>query len=285
MRHRLGAHESISGGLSWAIERGYAVGADVIQIFTKSNHQWSGGTYESADIELFRARAVETGIEVVASHASYLINLASPDRSLRRKSVAALVDEIARCDQLGIPNLVIHPGAHVGSGETAGLRAIVRSLNEALSRTDAGVCVCLESTTGQGSTLGYCLEHLSQILNEANSATATRLGVCLDTCHLFAAGYDLRDPDRCETTIGDIIRLVGSAQLKVIHLNDSQGTLGSRKDRHAHIGGGELGLTGFENVLRDDRLAAVPMILETPKEEDLVEDLLNLLLLRSLVDE
>ena len=225
MMHLMGAHESISGGLACAIDRGEAVGADVVQIFTKSNHRWTGGVYGEAEIDSLSERIAETGIDIVASHASYLINLATPDHALQQRSVAALIDEIERCRQLGIPNLVVHPGAHVGSGEEIGLTRVSQSLDRALAGTDAPVSVCLESTAGQGSTLGYKLEHLSTILNSVQSSNADRLGICLDTCHLFAAGYDLRDRSVFDEFLGTVESLIGLNRIKLVHVNDSEGGL------------------------------------------------------------
>ena len=278
---RLGAHESISGGLANCVDRGLAAGCDVLQIFTKSNHQWAGREYAAAEMNELFARIEQTCIPIVASHASYLINIGSPDDSLWHKSVDALEDEVRRCELLHIPNLVFHPGSHVGAGEPAGIERIAAGINEILRRRPASpTTLCLETTAGQGSNLGYRFEQLRDIVERIDADN--RIGICLDSCHIFAAGYPLAPATDYAATMDQFGQIVGFDRIRLMHLNDSVGALGSRRDRHAHIGEGEIGIDGFVHILRDPRLSAVPMVLQTPKEEDLAEDAANLLLLRSL---
>ena len=223
-----------------------------------------------------------TGIQVVCSHASYLINLASPDRSLNGKSMRAFRKEVERCNVLGIPNLVFHPGSHVRSGAEAGMRRIARNMNRVLDDiVDNSVTLCLEATAGTGDNLGRTFEELAQIMDMIDDAD--HVGVCLDTCHIFAAGYGLRSKADYEKTMKSFGDIVGHTRLKIIHVNDSKTEQGSRRDRHEHVGQGHIGLSGFRYLVNDRRLRTVPMILETPKKEDLADDVANLSLLRSLV--
>jgi len=279
---QLGAHESISGGIFRAIERGREATCDVVQVFNKSSNQWRAKELTDDDTRRLHAAQDECGISAVCSHASYLINIASPEPGLRQKSVQALTIEMRRCNQLGIPNLVLHPGSHVGSGEEQGLRQVAASLDEVFADLDANeVTLCLENTAGQGSNLGYSFAHLTAIMEACSGA---KLGVCLDTCHLFAAGYPLAAAADFERAVRDLDESVGLATVQVIHLNDSKHECGSRKDRHEHIGAGEIGLDGFRNLLNDEHFAAIPMVLETPKEGDgIKEDKENLATLRGLI--
>ena len=279
---QLGAHQSISGGIFRAIERGREATCDVVQVFNKSSNQWRAKELTEDDIRMLHNAQQETGISAVCSHASYLINMASPEPGLREKSVQALTIEMSRCNQLGIPNLVLHPGSHVGSGEEQGLRQVAASLDEVFSNLDGNeVTLCLENTAGQGSNLGYSFAHLTTIMEACSTG---KLGVCLDTCHLFAAGYPLAAPSDFEKAVGDLDETVGLATVRVIHLNDSKHECGSRKDRHEHIGRGAIGLEGFRNLLNDERFEAIPMVLETPKEGDgIEEDKDNLASLRALL--
>ncbi len=277
-----GAHQSIGGGICNAITRGQEATCDAIQIFNKSSNQWRARPLGDEEVESFLELVEETGIAVVCSHVSYLINLASPDPALSRKSLASLKEEVKRCGRLQIPNLVLHPGAHVGSGEEKGIERIAENLNRLFdSVPDSSVTVCLETTAGAGSTLGRTFEELAAIIDRVDREE--RMGVCIDTCHVFAAGYPLAPPRHYRRTVGQFEEAVGLDRLQVMHLNDSKQDLGSHKDRHEHIGKGEIGLGGFRSVVNDPRLRHVPMILETPKGEDLAEDRENLKLLRSLV--
>lgn len=275
---------SIAGGKYQAVLRGQKIGCETIQIFVKNANRWKAKPLTAEDITLFQQTLQETQISPVIAHNSYLINLASPDEDLWMKSLEALIIEVERCAALEIPFLVIHPGAHKGAGEKVGLNRITIALNEVLKRTESfKVTILLESTAGQGSILGGRFEHLAKLLNE--SFYPERLEVCLDTCHIFAAGYDLRTNDACEETFKEFDQIVGLDKLKAIHLNDSQGELGSRRDRHEHIGMGRIGLEGFRWIVNNSELSCLPLILETPKGPDLKEDRDNLDILRSLQKE
>ena len=279
---RLGAHESISGGLHRAFDRARSVGCDAMQIFVKSNRSWAVKPLTDEEIALFKAKAEETGIQPVVGHTSYLLNLASPKDDLWQKSRDTLIIELERCEALDVPYLVLHPGSHVGSGEEAGLARVAQALGEVHAATPGfDAQILLETTSGQGTNLGYSFEHLAWLIE--HTPEGERLGVCLDTCHIFAAGYELRTVEGYENTITTFDQVVGLARLKAIHLNDSKGELGNRKDRHEHIGQGHIGLEGFRNLLNDPRLEGLPGLLETPKGEDLHEDRENLAVLRGLI--
>jgi deoxyribonuclease-4 len=279
---KFGAHMSISGGLHKAFGHGERAGCDTIQIFSKNQQQWRGKPLNEQDIAQFKAEQQRSGFGPLVVHDSYLINLASPNDELWEKSIAAFADELERCAALGIPYLVTHPGAHTGSGEDVGLEREAAALNRLFERGAGGdVTVLLETTAGQGSCLGYRFEHLARLIELVDRDE--RLGVCVDTCHILAAGYDIRTPEAYATTFDEFGRLVGIDRIKVFHLNDSQKDLGSRVDRHTHIGEGCVGLEGFRSVVNDPRFADLPMILETPKGEDLAEDIANLAKLRGLI--
>ena len=279
---KLGAHESIAGGMYKAFDRAQSVGCDAVQIFVKPNRAWAVKPLTKKDVDLFKAKAVDTDIQPVVGHASYLLNLGTPDDILWKKSIDTLVVELERCEALGVPYLVLHPGSHVGTGEEAGLARVAQALGKVHAGTpDLHARILLETTAGQGSSLGYRFEHLAWLID--NAPDGERLGVCLDTCHVFAAGYELHTPDGYATTMDEFDRVVGLEWLKAIHLNDSKGDLGSRKDRHDHIGKGYIGLEGFRHILNDARLAGLPALLETPKSNDLHEDRENLSVLRALV--
>ncbi|MEW6751243.1 MAG: deoxyribonuclease IV [Candidatus Latescibacterota bacterium] len=279
----LGAHQSIAGGLHTALERGRRATCDVVQIFNKASNQWAARPLAAAQIDRFRAAMDATGIPVVCSHTGYLINLASPDPALRLRSLESLSLEMQRCQDLGIPALVLHPGSHVDTGEEAGLERVARAIDEVCARLpDNPVVLCLETASGQGSHLGYRFEQLAAII--AQVAEHERLGVCLDTCHVFSAGYGLATRAAYRATWAEFDRLIGRDRLRVIHLNDSKGPRGARKDRHEHIGQGEIGLEAFRLLVNDPARRRIPMVLETPKQGDgLEEDLENLATLRSLV--
>ena len=279
---RLGAHESIAGGVYRAFERACSVGCDSVQIFVKSNRSWAAKPLTATDIAHFKAEAERTGIHPVVGHASYLLNLGSPDPALWARSRDALVIELERCEALAVPYLVIHPGSHMGEGEEAGLQRVAQALGE-VHRATAGyrTQILLETSAGQGSALGHTFWHLRWLLDE--TPEGDRLGVCVDTCHVFAAGYDLRTPDAYASTMESFDSVVGLARLKAVHLNDSRYGLGSRRDRHEHIGQGCIGLEGFRNVVNDQRLSGLPGLLETDKSPDLHEDAENLAALRALI--
>lgn len=282
---RLGAHMSIAGGVANAFLRGQQTGCDTIQIFTKNNNQWRAKPLTDQEIQTYREHRDSTGIWPVVAHDAYLINLASPKRDLYRKSLEALRIEVARAVALEIPLLIIHPGAHLGSGEAEGIRRVGEALNTILEGTKgSSLMICIETTAGQGSSLGHRFEHLAAI--REGIAERDRVGVCLDTCHIFAAGYEIRGRRPYEQTMRQFDDVIGLEQIRCIHLNDSQRELGSRVDRHAHIGQGHIGVKGFRLLLNDPRFRHVPMILETPKGDDpIASDRHNLAVLRRLVRE
>ena len=278
----LGAHQSIAGGVEKALERGQQAGCDTIQIFVKSPNRWQSKPLAEENIAAFRQALIDTGIAPVFAHAQYLVNLATPDDGLWQKSVAALADDLERCEQLGLPGLVVHPGSHMGSGEETGIARIAAALDEVHRRLPGyQVQVWLETTAGQGDHLGYNFEQLQAMI--AAVRAPERLGICFDTAHAFAAGYELRDAEGYSATWLAFDRVLGLDRLKAVHLNDSKKELGSRVDRHEHIGQGLLGLEAFRLLLNDARFFGLPMTLETEKGPDLAEDRENLALLRSLI--
>ncbi|MGC8640221.1 MAG: deoxyribonuclease IV [Isosphaeraceae bacterium] len=281
---KFGAHMSIAGGCHRALEAARALGFQTVQLFTKNNSQWRAPELTLEQVSAFRKAIQTTGIQDPVAHTSYLINLANPDEALWRKSIDAMVVEVKRCHELGIADLVVHPGAHMGSGEEAGLRRVARAIDEVQQRTDGlGVTIDLETTAGQGSSLGHRFEHLQAILELV--ADPSRLGVCVDTCHIFAAGYSLDGPERYDGTMKDLDRTLGLQRLRVWHVNDSLREAGSRIDRHAGIGAGKMGLEPFRQLVNDLRFRHLPLILETPKGTENGEDLdiRNLRILRQLV--
>ena len=277
-----GAHESISGGAFTAIERGKLATCDTIQMFNKGNNQWKAKKLEKEEIDKFFKAIEDTGVTVSTSHTSYLINVASPDKKLAAVSLKSLKEEMERCNLLKIPNLVMHPGSHVGTGEAEGIKRISDNLNKLFDGLENNtVCLLLETTAGQGSHLGYTFEQIAQMIDGIEDKA--HIGVCLDTCHIFAAGYAISDPKDYKATMKKFDEVIGLDKLKIIHMNDSMKEFGSKKDRHEHIGKGHIGIEAFRNIVNDKRLAKVPMILETHKEEDLLDDIENLKVLRSLV--
>jgi deoxyribonuclease IV len=278
---RIGAHMSAAGGVSTAFARGERAGCTAMQIFVKNANQWVGKPIPAEERARFAAERERTGITPVVAHASYLINLGSPKDELWDRSIAALVDELERCESLSLDGLVLHPGSHVGEGEAKGIRRIARGLAEAMRRTRGFRCrVLLETTAGAGSNLGWRFEQLAAIRERLR--TPERAGTCIDTCHVFAAGYDLRTPAAARATLDEFDAVCGTATLGAIHLNDSLKPFDSRRDRHAHVGEGEIGRAGFATLLRDARLGDVPFLLETPKGEAMKEDVRNLELVRAL---
>lgn len=274
---------SIAGGIAKSFTRGEQVGCEAMQIFSKNDRQWKAKPYTPDDVAAFKAEQARTGIGPVIVHCSYLVNLAAAADELWEKSIAAFTDELERCALLGIPAIVVHPGAHTGSGEENGLRREADALNRLFDAgIGAGVTVLLENTAGQGTALGWRFEHLARLLELVERRE--RLGVCLDTCHLLAAGYDIRTADTYAATMNEFARVVGLEQLKAWHLNDSQKDLGSRVDRHTHIGEGCIGLEAFRLLVNDPRFVDLPMIIETPKGKDMAEDVENLARLRALVE-
>jgi len=277
----LGAHMSIEGGVENAPLRGKKAGCQVIQIFTKNNNRWNSRQLTDKDIENFKKNSFDTGVIPSASHTAYLINLASPNTEIYKKSLDAFFDEMERAERLGLPYLIFHPGAHLGSGEDAGLKKIADSINVLLKKADGfKLMLLLETTAGQGSHLGYKFEHLSEIIETVDEKE--KIGVCLDTCHIFAAGYDISNEYGYKKTFEDFNKIIGIDRLKAFHINDSKKGLGSRVDRHEHIGKGRIGLTAFRLLLNDRRFENIPMILETPKGKTMREDKRNLSVLRML---
>ena len=273
---------STSGGVYTAFARGERSGCVTMQVFTKNNSRWSAPPYDDPAIGRFRAEAARTGIAPVVAHATYLINLCATDPSILQRSRDALTDELTRCAQLGIAGLIVHPGAHGGRGEPDGIRLIAESVNEAHERTPGcAALTVLETTAGQGTSLGYRFEQLGEIIGRVERQE--RMAVCIDTCHVFAAGYDIGTPAGWDATIGEFDRAIGLSRLAAVHVNDSRRERGSRVDRHEHIGKGAIGLGGFRMLMNDERLERVPKILETEKSEDMHEDIENMALLRSLM--
>jgi deoxyribonuclease-4 len=278
----LGAHESTAGGVEKALERGLEVGCDTVQIFAKPPNRWVSKALAEENVAAFKNAVTTSGIWPVFAHSLYLINLASPEEDLWQKSLDALTDDVERCEMLGLPGLVLHPGSHKGSGEEAGLARISAGLDELHARLPGyRAQVWLEVTAGQGDHLGYRFEQLRAMIDAVQAPG--RLGICFDTAHAFAAGYELRTRDGFDATWAEFDRVVGLGQLKAIHLNDSKKGLGTRVDRHEHIGQGELGLEAFRFLLNDPRFHGIPMTLETDKGPDLAEDKENLAVLRSLI--
>ncbi len=279
----LGAHMSIAGGVGNALLDGKKVDCDAIQIFTKSSRQWAAKPYTKEEIEQFKVNRKDTGISTVIAHDSYLLNLGSPDTALRNRSVGAFIDELERCETLGVSNLVAHPGAHVGAGELAGIKTIAKSLDEVHTACPGyNVKITLEITAGQGSNLGYRFEQIRSIIDATKQSE--RLRVCFDTEHAFAAGYDIRTKDGYERTFTEFDAAIGIKLLAAFHLNDSKKDFNSRVDRHENIGKGFIGVEAFRLLMNDKRFWGLPMCLETPKGPDLKEDRENLTLLRSLIN-
>jgi deoxyribonuclease-4 len=279
----LGAHQSIAGGCYRAVERAAAVGCDCVQVFTRSPNQWRSKPIGAEEARRFRSELADRRIGHPLAHDSYLINLASPSDVLWRRSVEAMIDELQRAEMLGIPYVVAHPGAYGTSTEAQGLRRIIAGLDEIDAQTHHLHVGCLlETTAGQGHALGWRFEHLAAIL--AGARNPDRLGVCFDTCHVFAAGYPLGTRREYLTTMGEFDRIVGLGEIRAFHLNDSLRPRGSRVDRHAHVGRGHMGLEPFRNLLRDRRFRKIPMYLETPKDQEDGVDChqINLQTLRSL---
>ncbi len=259
----LGAHVPTAGGLDQAPQRGESIGADAIQVFTRNQLQWQAQPVSAREARAFKSACARYGLRHVCAHGSYLLNLASPERTLLRRSRAAFVAEIRRCQALGISELVLHPGAHRGRGAADGVKAVAEGLNDAIDKTPkSGVRLLVEITAGQGTCLGASVEELAAIVGAVERRE--RVGICLDTCHLYAAGYDLASPRGYEAVLEACAQQIGLDRLGALHLNDTRSELGSHLDRHAPLGAGRLGRTVFTRIVRDQRLAGLPLILETP---------------------
>jgi len=277
-RPLLGAHMSIAGGVSESIGRGASIGCDCIQIFTKSSRTWKNKPYSEEEIAAFKRNLRESAIGCVIAHDSYLVNLGAPDDALRKKSVAGFIDELERCEQLGVPWLVTHPGSHVGSGEDVGIATIAKSIDEAHKACPGyNVKVALEITAGQGSNLGCSFQQMGRIFNSVKEND--RLRLCFDTEHAFAAGYDISNEEGYQRTFAELDEHIGLKRIVAFHLNDSLKPLNSRVDRHEHIGKGHLGTKTFERLLHDARFFGIAMCLETepgPEMKDIAADLVTL---------
>ncbi|MCA9251255.1 MAG: deoxyribonuclease IV [Phycisphaerales bacterium] len=266
-KQRFGSHMSVAGGLENAFDDAVRVGCDCLQIFVKNQKQWTAKPLTDEAIDKYKAAEAQTGIGPVVAHSSYLINLGSPKAEQFQKSVDALTDELERCEALGVGGLVLHPGAHMGEGVDAGIKRIADGIDQAHKRTAGfNARILLESTAGQGTAIGHDIKQLGAILESIQAPE--RVGICLDTCHLFAAGYDLRDEGEYDKMVAELKKHVGLKRVECIHTNDSKGECGSHLDRHEHIGKGKIGLAGFRNLLNDKRLAHAIRILETPKGVD-----------------
>jgi len=279
----LGAHLSIAGGLHNAPIKARDYGCDALQIFTKNATSWKERDVSEQEIGKFSSEVSKSGIRVVLSHASYLINLASPDETTYEQSIRALQNELCRSERLGISGVIVHPGAHKGQGETHGLRRISEGINRIFSNLSEGNCrLLLETTAGQGTSLGWRFDHLDAVAERVSARH--RIGFCLDTSHVFSAGYDLRTRTAYEQTMAAFDKTVGLEHLLAIHLNDSKKDLAGRVDRHEHIGKGKIGTDAFRFIMNDTRLRTIPKIIETPKKDGLIDcDAMNLACLRSLV--
>lgn len=282
MQQLLGAHTSTSGGVSKSVDLAEKLSFTAMQIFTKNNNRWFQKQLEEKEIEAFKTKLNNSNIKFVVSHDSYLINLCGTDNEILRKSRVALLDELERCELLEIPHLNFHPGSHLGAGEDDGIKLIAESINIVHDKTKGyKVSSMLETTAGQGTAIGYRFEQLQQIIDLVEQKE--RMTVCIDTAHIFAAGYDIKDSKNFKEAIKEFDEIIGLDRLKCFHLNDSKKPLGSRVDRHEHIGKGFIGEEGFSNIMNDERLREIPKILETPKGKEQLEDLENLKMLRGLI--
>jgi deoxyribonuclease IV len=280
-RLRVGAHVSIAGGLERALERGAGIGCDVIQVFTRSNQQWAARAIAPDAAARWRAALAATGVDAAMVHGCYLVNLAAPRARLRERSYRAMAEELRRAALLGIRYLVIHPGAHGGDGDAIGVARIAAALDRLYAeQPDNPTRVLLENTAGQGNSVGHRFEHLRDILG-AMRGPRERIGLCIDTCHTLAAGYDIRTPDGWESVFERLDAAVGCERVAAFHVNDSKTPLGSRVDRHEHLGRGHVGLAALRCLVNDRRFAGLPMVIETPKPTDQA-DLVNLGILRAL---
>jgi deoxyribonuclease-4 len=278
----LGTHVSTAGGIHTAFERATQIGCTTMQVFVKNASRWKGNALSDSDIQNYKTASTRATIAPVVAHAAYLINLCAVRPRILKHSQDAYEEELRRCESLGIMGLVLHPGAHLGAGEDAGLKGIANSLNSIHDRTRGfHTLTILETTAGQGTTLGSTFGQLQRIIDRLRNPE--RIGICLDTCHVFASGWDIRTPVGWETMLEEFDRTLGLERLKVIHVNDSKKDLASHVDRHEHIGLGRIGLEGFRFLMNDLRLSGIPKILETNKSEDMHEDRENMDRLRSLI--
>jgi deoxyribonuclease-4 len=276
----VGAHMSTSGGVFNAIEHGINTGSTSIQIFTRQNTRWQTKPLSDEDAEKFLVAQKESGIAPVVSHSSYLINLAGPKPDFHKKSIEAMIDEVERAEKLKLPDVVLHPGSPLDETPEYGMNKIVNSLNTVIDKTpNAKARIALELTAGQGAHLGFRFEQIAEMIDRVENKK--RVSCCLDTCHIFAAGYDIRTRVTYDATMREFGKVIGFKYLKVVHLNDCKGELGSRKDRHTHIGDGNIGTDAFKFIMQDTRLDKIPKLLETPKgDDDYTMDKRNLAILK-----
>ncbi len=278
----IGAHTSTAGGVYTSVERAIKMKFTAMQIFTKNNNRWDAKPLEENEIEKFKEFLKKSDIKFVLSHSSYLINLCSKNKYVLNKSRESFIDELERCELLGIPHLNFHPGSHGGQGEKDGIRLIAESLNICHNKTkNYKVTSMLEATAGQGTTLGYRFEQLQEIIDLVEDKK--RMSVCIDTAHIFVAGYNISNPKEYKKVIKEFDGIVGLERLKCFHMNDSKKEFGSRVDRHEHIGKGFIGKEGFVNIMNDKNLTNIPKILETPKGKEMKEDTENIRTLLSLI--
>lgn len=279
----IGSHISIAGGLHKSFDRAESIGCTAFQIFTKSNRSWFDKPLSEQEITSFKARWKESTVQQIVVHASYLINIGSKNQSTATQSTASLKTEIMRCQQLGISYLVLHPGSHVGAGEEVCIQQIAKNLDAALDPSDGSVMVLLETMAGQGTNVGSTFEQLAQIRHLSDHKG--RLGVCLDTCHIFAAGYDIASNEGYEVTIASFDDIIGLSHLKCLHINDSKTPFNAHKDRHEALGKGCIPLTTFKAIMTDKRLATIPKILETPSDDEMKLYAEEILLLKNYASE
>jgi deoxyribonuclease-4 len=273
---------STSGGVHTAVDRALSIGCTALQVFTKNNNQWSAKPLAEEEIENYKRKIAEATITPVMAHDSYLINLCAMNPDTLERSRKAFIDELTRCEQFGIQLLNFHPGAHGGAGEEEGIKRVVESLNIAHERTEEfKVLSVVETSAGQGTAVGYKFEQLEKIINGVDKPD--RMAVCVDTCHIFAAGYDIRTEEKYEATFEEFDNIIGLQRLVAFHYNDSKKEFGSHRDRHEHIGKGMIGVAGFSLLMNDTRFANIPKILETPKSKDLHEDVENMKVLKELI--
>ncbi len=278
----LGAHMSIAGGVHTAVERGESIGCTAIQMFVKNNNQWKGKPLPDAEIAEFKTLLAQSHIGPVVVHDTYLINLCAKDKKILRKSRTALKDELDRCEILGVPYLNFHPGAHVGQGEKDGMKIVAESLDIVHEQTKGyRVLSVVETTAGQGTAIGHRFEQIRNIIDAVEDKS--RLAVCVDTCHVFAAGYDIGSEAGYEQTFREFDDIIGLEKLAAFHINDSKRELGSHVDRHEHIGKGKIGIEGFRLLMNDERFRTIPKVLETDKGPEMTEDVENMNLLKSLL--
>ncbi len=280
----IGAHCSIAGGLHTSAERAGTLKCNTIQIFTKNNNQWDAPPLLRPEISRFQSTCEDSGVKMAFAHAGYLINLATTEPATHARSMLSMRQELERAEALELPYLIVHPGSHKGAGELAGILQVAASLTQLMNETEGfRVKILLETTAGQGRSIGYKFEHFSEIMKRLSKAHLKRIGICMDTAHIFAAGYDLSTPPEREKVMKKFEKAVGLEYLKVFHLNDSSRECGSRVDRHENLGEGRIGLATFKWLLNDERFINIPAVIETPKGTTLEADKRNLRLIESLI--